>query len=280
MAQSLELNIRTTSDVPQAMDKAKAATSSFDKQISDIGKKFGTSFKDIFLSFLGPMALVTAAIGIVAKMIADNQRKTEEANKAAIDGTNELMSAEDRYYAKKRENLRKSAETKEEAATARVDVTETFLRTDPRGQKLVSQEATGPMAAINKGAENLGRVLTLGGDTKSLGIALKRKSMSEDKAIQDAVQKMIAEDMAKNPLPETKTEPEKPTSFKSPEGFSNVVGMGANPVIEAMTAQLEEARKQTILLESLNNKATGGGVPTDFTKSTSPSRAALLKGGN
>ena len=279
MAQSLELNIKTTSDVPQAMDKAKAATSSFDKQIGDIGKKFGSSFKDIFLSFLGPMALVTAAIGVVAKLIADNQRKTEEANKAAIDGTNELMSAEDRYYAKKRENLRKSAETKEEAATARVDVTETFLRTDPRGQRLVSQEATGPMAALNKGAENLGRVLTLGGDTKGLGIALKRRSMSEDKAIQDAVQKMIAEDMAKNPLPETNKEPEKPTAFKSPEGFSNVVGMGNNPVMEAMTAQLEEARKQTSLLEVIS-RGPSGGVPTDFTKSPIPSRAALLKGGN
>jgi hypothetical protein len=70
------------------------------------------------------------------------------------------------------------------------------------------------------------------------------------------------------------------TSFKGPEGFGNVVGVGANPVMEAMTAQLEEAKKQTILLESLNNKTSGGGVPTDFTKATPPSRATLLKGGN
>ena len=50
--------------------------------------------------------------------------------------------------------------------------------------------------------------------------------------------------------------------------------------MEAMGLQLEEAKKQTALLESLNSKQPGGGVPTDFTKTTQPSRAALLKGGN
>jgi len=57
----------------------------------------------------------------------------------------------------------------------------------------------------------------------------------------------------------------KGTTFKGPEGFSNVVGVGANPVIEAMTMQLEETRKQTALLEILANPG-GGGVPIDFTK--------------
>jgi len=42
--------------------------------------------------------------------------------------------------------------------------------------------------------------------------------------------------------------------------------------------QLEEARKQTALLESLNNKSPGGGVPVDFTKSPIPSRASMLQG--
>jgi len=45
-----------------------------------------------------------------------------------------------------------------------------------------------------------------------------------------------------------------------------------------MTMQLEESRKQTALLESLNNKSPGGGVPTDFTKSPIPSRASMLQG--
>jgi hypothetical protein len=47
--------------------------------------------------------------------------------------------------------------------------------------------------------------------------------------------------------------------------------------MEAMTLQLEEAKKQTALLESLNNKSPGGGVPVDFTK-PQPLNAASRSG--
>jgi len=54
-------------------------------------------------------------------------------------------------------------------------------------------------------------------------------------------------------------------SFKSPEGFSNVVGVGANPVIEAMTKQLEAQLEANRLLEAIaaniDNSEQG-----DFTK--------------
>jgi hypothetical protein len=43
-----------------------------------------------------------------------------------------------------------------------------------------------------------------------------------------------------------------------------VIGVGPNPVMEAMNAQLEEQQKQTALLEKIANK--DGAVPTDFTK--------------
>lgn len=62
MAQSLELNIKTTSDVPQAMDKAKKATDGFGKQVDDIQKKFSTAFKDIALGFVAPIILLNKAI--------------------------------------------------------------------------------------------------------------------------------------------------------------------------------------------------------------------------
>lgn len=259
MAQSLELNIKTTSDVPQAMDKAKAATSSFDKQISDIGKKFGTSFKDIFLSFLGPMAILTGAIALISKLIADNQKRHEEANQAAIDGTNELMSAEDRYYANKRNNEKKDKETKEQAKTTREDVTAEFLS-----------------AGIKSGDKNISDMVYAYADKarkagKSYGIS----TMSQDKEVQDKVQAMLAEEAKKNPLEAQGGKGQTPTGFKAPEGFGNVVGVGSNPVIEAMTLQLEEARKQTAILEEIS-RGNGGGVPTDFTKQ--PLNAASRRG--
>ena len=274
MAQSLEVNIKATSDIPQAMDKAKAATSSFDKQIGDISKKFGSSFKDIFLSFLGPMAILTTVLALIGKMIADNQKKHADAQQAAIDGTNELMSAEDRYFEQKENNRKKSAEKVEQAKTTREDVTEEFLRTDPRGQQMMAPKP-GPATSFNKGANELIKAVTLGGDVQATADAARRKIMANDKAVQDQVQAILAEDIKKNPA--AAPAPTGPTSFKTPEGFGNVVGVGANPVMEAMTMQLEESRKQTALLESLNNKSPGGGVPVDFTK-PQPLNAASRSG--
>ena len=256
MAQSLEVNIKTTSDVPQAMDKAKAATTGFGKQVEDISKKFGTSFKDIFLSFLGPMAILGTVLALVGKMIAENQRKSEEANAAAIAGTNALMSAEDNYYANKRNNVKMSEQQVEQSQITREQVTKDFLRYDPRGNKIFAENQPNPLSP------------RLGNTSQPL---------EARKDIQDQVQALIAADIKKDPA--AAPAPTGPTSFKTPEGFGNIVGVGANPVMEAMTLQLEESRKQTALLENIS-RGSGGGVPTDFTKSPIPSRGALLKAGN
>ena len=64
MSQTLEVNIKTTNDVPAAMDKAKTATVSFAKQVEDVQKKFSTAFKDIFLGFVAPMVLLQNVIAL------------------------------------------------------------------------------------------------------------------------------------------------------------------------------------------------------------------------
>ena len=259
MAQSLEVNIKTTSDVPQAMDKAKAATTGFGSQIEGIGKKFGSSFKDIFLSFLGPMAILTTVLAFIGKAIADNQRKNEEAHQAALNNTNELMSAQDRFYANKREKEKLTKEQIEQAKLERENVTMEFLQNDPRGLQILEGNRT----------PSQGTGLGMGGGVNA-PVDITR--LSRNKSIQDQIQAILAKDIANNP-----PVPTGPTSFKTPEGFGNVVGVGANPVMEAMTMQLEEARKQTALLESLNNKSPGGGVPVDFTK-PQPLNAASRSG--
>lgn len=246
MAQDLTVNIRTTSDVPQAMDKAKAATTGFGKQIEDIGKKFGTSFKDIFLSFLGPMALVTGAIALISKMIADNQKRQQEATQAAIDGTNELMSAEDRYWARKTAREKKSEMDVEQAQVAREVTTKEFLQNDPRAKDVVDK-----VTMDFAGAERL----------------------SKRKDIQDKVQAIIAQDLKENAVEEpAQTEAEKKAgTFKGPEGFGTVVGVGANPVMEKMTRQneiLEEIK--LILQENSASQRTGEGVPPPFTERIAP----------
>jgi len=251
MSNSVKFSIDGDTNAEQVAGRAKAAVGSLDKQLEGIGNKFKTSFKDIFLSFLGPMALLGVAINYIGNKIAENQRKHAEANQAAIDGTNELISAEDRYWAKKREGERKLKEDQKQAAMSREDITKDFLINDPLGRAYVYKKQGG------EAQENLPywlkklRKMT-GSDSEAAGLLAKSQEA------QMFVQTALMERRRDNPLEE------KTTGFKGPEGFSNVVGVGANPVIDAMNAQLEEAQKQTALLEKIASPE--GGVPKDFTK--------------
>jgi hypothetical protein len=247
MAQDLTVNIKTTSDVPQAMDRAKGATVSFGKQVEDVQKKFSMAFKDVFLSFLGPLALLGIAMNYIGKLIDDNRKKHEDANRAAIDGTNALMSAEDRYYANKLNKEKQLRELTEEAKTQRESTTQEFLENDPRGKAMVDEV----LAALPPGMRASAAFNTA-------------SNMSREKNTQEKVQALIAQDIKTNPMAGAPAGKE--TAFKGPEGFSNVIGVGPNPVMEAMNAQLEEAQKQTALLQQIASPE--GGVPKDFTKDT------------
>ena len=249
MAQYLTVNIKTTSDVPQAMDRAKSATVSFGKQVEDIQKKFSMEFKDIFLSFLGPMALLGVAINYIGKLIEENQRKHREANQAAIDGTNELMSAEDKYYAKKRDNERKDKENREQAKMSREDITKDFLLNDPIGRAIMQLKGAGEQnrPGFLKPISGMSREEQAG-------------KLAQSPEIQSAVQLAIMDQAKKNPLPSERKD------FKGPEGFSNVIGVGPNPVLEAMAKQTEIALAQLAELQKISSNTPGG--QGDFTKGT------------
>jgi hypothetical protein len=243
MSNVVQFSITGDTNAEQVAGRAKAAVSGLDKQMGDIGKKFGSSFKDIFLSFLGPMALLSAAMAFIGKMISDNQKKHEDASKAAIEGTNALMSAEDKYWANKRNNEKEGKKQVEEAQTAREDITKSFLETDPRGKKMVDDE-------WRKGA--LHRIL--GRD--------KIGPMSRNKEIQEQVQSFIAGDMAAAGAGGGGLTGK---SFKAPEGFSNVIGVGANPVLENLTRQTDIQQQILDGLKAMSPRSGGINQP-DFTK--------------
>ena len=74
--------------------------------------------------------------------------------------------------------------------------------------------------------------------------------------------KILAEEDAKS----ASKDAQKPGSFKGPDGFGNVIGVGANPVMEKMTQQnelLEEIKD--ILFQNMNIN-NGGAVPNPFTE--------------
>lgn len=263
MAQSLEVNIKATSEVPQAMDKAKSATVGFAKQVEDIQKKFSTAFKDIFLGFTAPMVLLQSAISYISAAIAKAKQDAKDAYDFAVKGESKYLDQTTITLAQRRRTKEEDVKEQEMAKKAKETEAEKFLEGEGMRDK-VADEIGGFR----------GFRLKFGLDANSA------EAMSKQKDVQDAIARILNRNgLAKAGELPVNTGPTGTTSFKTPEGFSNVVGMGANPVMEAMTAQLEEARKQTALLENIS-RGSGGGVPTDFTKSPIPSRAALLKGGN
>jgi hypothetical protein len=249
MAQDLTVNIKTTSDVPQAMDKAKKATEGMAKQVEDIKKKFGQSFKDIFLSVAGPMAI----FGLLTRTVSDYfdkiKQKQEDANKAAIDGVNERMAAEDVYYARKVERIKEDKLKTEQAKQQPETTAYEFLMNDPRAKSIFGFDAKSKVPAFG-----------MGGQTVS---EQRAEFAAKSPELQERIRKILAEDMAKEG-PISESIKQKAGDFKGPEGFGKVIGVGANPVMEAMSAQLEEAKKQTALLDKIANP--GIGMPDDFTK--------------
>jgi hypothetical protein len=252
MAQSLELNIKTTSDVPQAMDKAKQATTEFGKQAEAVNKRFKDSIKDILLSTAGPMAALALVTNRINEYFDKIKQAQVDANQSAIDGINERMTKEDVYYARK---IARIKEDKKQAESAKLQPETTafeFLMNDPRAKDAFGFRPSKLPA------------FALPGVTQG---QLEAEVMSKNAKVQEQVRQIIAEDLAKNGMIPKSGEGVKDktaTNFKGPEGFSNVVGVGSNPVMEAMAEQTELQRQQLDELKKLNAKETG--APIDFTK--------------
>ena len=250
MAQSLELNIKTTSDVPQAMDKAKSATVSFGKQAEDIQKKFSTAFKDIFIGFVAPMILVQKALGLITDAIAEANRLAKEGVDIIAKGDSNLATSQEAKMAQ----FLKAKDASEEEAKAvkagRREMTEKYLTETQEGRAILQAERE------KRSDEDFVNPKIMADVPKFQQMALEAFLKSEEgKKFQ--------------PIFEDK----KSANLKGPEGFGNVIGVGANPVMEAMNAQLDEARKTNALLE----KIAGDPGATSWMNST-PSRAALLMG--
>jgi len=251
MAQDLTVNIKTTSDVPQAMEKSKSAVVSFSKQVEDIQKKFSTAFKDIFLGFTAPMVILQGAISMISGAI-------EKAKQDAKDGLDLIAKGETVYATAEEAKMAqffKAKKAREEeiklAKEGRVEMAREFLKT-PEGQKIAMD------MVISRGP-----YMQEGGELAAMQM-MPRSPEFQKKALEAFLNS--PEGKAFKPIFEDKEAEKKAGSFKGPEGFGTVVGVGANPVMEAMTKQLEEQQKQTALLEQIANKGGSGGVPVPFTE--------------
>jgi hypothetical protein len=220
------------------MDKAKAATSGFDKQVEGIGKKFSGAFKDIFLSFLGPMALIGTTLAFISSLIDKNIQKSKDAIAMAEEGTSTLIDAGQTDLARQNAQDEAVAKAKENAAN-------------------VSQANAAKAQDLGKGDAILAKMWETGNKWQAASIVLGLNRASTNEAFQKTAAGMATESQKASGAGSGK-------DFVAPTGFSNVIGVGANPVMEAMTAQLEEQRLQTALLQQIADK--GQPPSADFTK--------------
>jgi hypothetical protein len=245
MAQDLTVNIKTTSDVPQAMDKAKAATGSFDKQVQDIGMKFKNSFKDIALGFIAPMIILQGAISMISNALAKAKQDAQDGIDLIAKGETVYASTEEKKMAaffkakKAREEEMRLTEIGEQ------EITRAFLESDA-GKKFLEDESRNRPEGASRRQMNP-------------NVAIHYESVR-----QAALKAFLESEEGKAYKPIFDKEGvKKDTAFKGPEGFGSVIGVGANPVVEAMTRQTEVLEEIKAVLES---QRSSGGVPPPFTE--------------
>jgi hypothetical protein len=137
-----------------------------------------------------------------------------------------------------------------------------FLQNDPRSKQVLDKAGIGA---------NLKALLAGVFSSGDEGAAKSLAANPEIKAAIDAIIEKAAADAASKSSDDDK----KAGTFKGPEGFGAVVGVGANPVMEKMTRQneiLEEIK--LILQEQSILDRTGVGVPPPFTDRSVPLTAA------
>lgn len=244
MAQSLELNIKTTSDVPQATEKAKTAVTGFAKQVEDIQKRFSTAFKDILLGVAGPMIIFNTLMQAIKGDIEKAKQDAKEGLDLIAKGDTQFATSQQKRQASFVQYRIAQQEEEQKVRAGAQKIYEEFLNTK-EGQGIYDKylpQFSGP--------EGEATMFTI-------------SEMAATQKVRDEIEAWFKanEDKLVVPTPGNKA---KQSDFKGPEGFGNVIGVGPNPVMEAMNAQLDETKKTNLLLQNLVDRNPF--MPADFTK--------------
>lgn len=214
-----------------------------EKNAKRVNDAFAMSASSIFLRFLGPMALLQIAISKITESM-------EKAKQASVAGFNALAAGEDKYASAQQSRMAAFFKAQEQEAADR------------------EQSAAGRKAATEKFMEDRGFWKSLMEAPVSTFATVMSQLLPgvKDATELDWVQQGAAEDWAKAQKAESKKMDgggATSTTFKGPEGFGNVIGVGSNPVLENMTLQLQVQREMLEQLQFANSLKPND---TDFTK--------------
>ena len=247
--QELGLKLKTTSDVPEAMSKARSATVSFAKQVEDIQKKFSTTFKDIFLGFLAPMVIINKAMSMISDAVANIKQQSKDALDFGSEQTNKYVNEQEsaiRRLIKLREEDAKGRKLGEQGTR---EAYAEILRTTPEGQKIYEQNRR-----FGQGFRSYKE-----GDILKGFDQIAAEEMAKNPAIRAQLDAIVSKLLPG--LEKDKT----PTAFKGADGTSNVIGVGLSPGLVILNEQLriqQEIADNVRAMAAQRTEATD----IDFTK--------------
>lgn len=294
MSNVIQFSINGSTNAEKVTDRVKQSVSTLEKNLQGIESKFKNFGKDLFLSFAAPMVLLNQAINMISGAIEKSRQEVRDALADAEKGENKYMRAGTITGAREIARRNKDILDRRNARLAQIEVADE-LGQEGAGTFSVSEAEKAMFQYVSEGK---GMFDTLGRAAFFAGSMVGINDYRENTGVQEVLERRNAERVAASPesaaaaaaakqkeaaelqIAKQKELDAKPTTFKGPEGFSNVIGVGANPVMEAMTAQLEEQRKQTALLERMANAgfSPADGWLTAPASTAAPSRAALLRG--
>jgi hypothetical protein len=296
MSNVIQFSINGDTNAEKVTDRVKQSVSALEKNMQGIESKFKNFGKDLFLSFAAPMVILNQAINMISSAIEKSRADVRDALADAEKGENKYMRAGTTASAREVAARRQDALDRKNAKLAAEALAEEQAKEG--GILGFGGEADAAIAQYEAEGAKMGGMEAFKRDIKGALFYFGLSDISKDKDMQDVLERRAQARMADSPeakaqdaaakqkeaaemqIAKQKELDSKPTSFKGPEGFSNVVGVGANPVMEAMSAQLEEQRKQTALLERMANAgfSPADGWMTAPASVAAPSRAALLRG--
>jgi hypothetical protein len=284
MAQDLTVNIKTTSDVPQAMDKAKAATVSFSKQVDDIGRKFSTAFKDIAFALVAPVVLLNSAISFIQSSMEEARRQAKEGLDLISEGESKFASSEETKTAAFFKRRKQLEEERNLIKAGRESLTEQILVDRDLAKGLVLPDKIMKRLQAGESVKGIAK------DEEMQRIAMDYLKETE------AGRKILAESTPQEVSLKSKADKEKAAADAKDladlkafagknkpgeiAGYGNVIGVGSNIAIEMAQMQIDELKRHTELLQMIATKESVAAV--DFSKgdksTAAPSRAKLLSG--
>jgi hypothetical protein len=299
MSNVIKFSINGDTNADQVTEKVKKSITTLEKNMEGVQARFKSFGKDLFLSFAAPMVLLNAAMSSISAAIEKNRQAVQDAKAVAEGGGNKYMREGTVGSAQEAARRRQDALDRKNAKLAAQAVAEEqgkeggFLGFGDEANKATFQfmkESTGVFDFARRAGKSFLMNAGLSDFSKDEEFqqVLEKRSAARVAVEPEMVAKKKAEEAAakqkeaaESQIAAQKEIDKMPTTFKGPEGFSNVVGVGANPVLEAMASQLEEAKKTNELLAQLVTPSRTNSwldAPAGATSTSAPSRAGMLKG--